>query len=171
LGIPVYIADIEAKKLMNSSKVVKRKLVDLFGAKTYVNGELDRTYVASKIFNNDSYLQKMNAIIHPKVAEHFKKWLQKQTGPYVIKEAAIIFEHGMQSQYDLIITVIANKEDRINRILKRDNTSREKILAIMKHQLDDDQKAKRSDFVIVNDSLEHTKEQVIMTHNSILKNL
>lgn len=171
LDVPVYIADLEAKKLMNTSKVVKRKLVDLFGAKAFKNNELNRTYIASKIFNDDAYLNKMNAIIHPYVAKHFKKWLQQQTAQYVIKEAAIIFEHNMQSQYDFIITVIAKEQERIDRILKRDNTTKEKVLAIMKHQLDDKEKVKMSDFVIVNDTLEHTKQQVLKTHDSILKRL
>jgi len=171
LGVPVYIADIEAKNLMNSSKVIRRKLIELFGPKAYEDSELNRTYIASKIFNDDTYLKKMNAIIHPKVANHFKHWLQKQTSKYVIKEAAIIFEHNMQSQYDYIITVIANEEDRINRILKRDNTTKDKIMSIMKNQLSDGEKLKLSDFVIINDKLEHTKEQVLDIHNSILKNL
>jgi dephospho-CoA kinase len=171
LGVPVYIADIEAKNLMNSSAVIKRKLIDLFGDIAYQNNELNRAYISSKIFNDKVYLEKMNAIIHPKVAEHFKHWLQKQTSLYVIKEAAIIFEHNTQSQYDAIITVIADKDDRINRILKRDNTTKDKILSIMKHQLSDEEKVKMSNFIILNDNLEHTKEQVLKTHNSILKTL
>ncbi len=171
LGIPVYIADVEAKKLMNTSKDVKQKIISLFSPKAYENNELNRSYIATKIFNDASYLKKMNAIIHPKVAKHFKKWMQKQTSPYVIKEAAIIFEHNMQAQYDAIITVIAAAEVRIDRILKRDKTTKDKVLAIMKHQLDDEEKAKMSDFVIVNDKLEHTKEQVLNVHNSILKKL
>ena len=171
LGVPVYIADNEAKNLMSSSKVIKRKLIELFGPKAYEDNSLNRTYIASKIFNDDTYLQKMNAIIHPKVANHFKHWLQKQTSKYVIKEAAIIFEHNMQSQYDYVITVIANEEDRINRILKRDKTTKDKIMSIMKHQLSDEEKVKLSDFVIINDKLEHTKEQVLKIHNFILKNL
>jgi dephospho-CoA kinase len=171
LGVPVYIADIEAKNLMNSSAVIKRKLIDLFGAMAYQNNELNRAYISSKIFNDKVYLEKMNAIIHPKVAEHFKHWLQKQTSLYVIKEAAIIFEHNTQSQYDAIITIIADKDDRINRILKRDNTTKDKILSIMKHQLSDEEKVKMSNFIILNDNLEHTKEQVLKTHNSILKTL
>lgn len=171
LGVPVYIADVEAKKLMNTSKVIKRQLIKLFSSKAYENDQLNRDYIASKIFNDDALLEKMNAVIHPKVAKHFKQWLQKQTSKYVIKEAAIIFEHNMQSQYDAIITVIADKEERINRLLERDNTTKDKILSIMKHQLTDDEKVKMSDFVIVNDYLEHTKKQVISTHNAILENL
>jgi dephospho-CoA kinase len=171
LGIPVYIADVEAKKLMNTSKDVKQKIISLFSPKAYKNNELNRSYIATKIFNDASYLKKMNAIIHPKVAIHFKKWMQKQTSLYVIKEAAIIFEHNMQTQYDAIITVIAEEETRIDRILKRDKTTKDKVLAIMKHQLNDVEKAKMSDFVIVNDKLEQTKEQVLNVHNSILKNV
>jgi len=171
LGVPVYIADVEAKALMNTSAVIKRKLTDLFGPMAYQNNELNRAYISSKIFSDKVYLEKMNAIIHPKVAEHFKQWLQKQTSLYVIKEAAIIFEHNTQSQYDAIITVIADKEMRINRILKRDSTTKDKILSIMKHQLSDEEKVKMSDFVILNDNLEHTKEQVLKTHNSILETL
>jgi len=171
LGVPVYIADVEAKALMNTSAVIKRKLTDLFGPMAYQNNELNRAYISSKIFSDKVYLEKMNAIIHPKVAEHFKHWLQKQTSLYVIKEAAIIFEHNTQSQYDAIITVIADKEARINRILKRDTTTKDKILSIMKHQLSDEEKVKMSDFVILNDNLEHTKEQVLKTHNSILETL
>jgi len=171
LGVPVYIADVEAKKLMSTSNVIKRKLIDLFGPKAYDHDQLNRNYISSKIFNDDSLLEKMNAIIHPRVAEHFKRWLLKQTSKYVIKEAAIIFEHNRQSQYDAIITVISDKDERIKRILKRENTSKDKILSIMKHQLTDEKKVKLSDFVIVNDQLEHTKEQVLKTHNTILKDL
>jgi len=171
LGVPVYIADLEAKKLMATSKVIKRKLIDLFGPKAYENNELNRAYIASKIFNDKVYLDKMNAIIHPKVATHFKQWLQKQTSKYVIKEAAIIFEHNMQSQYDYIITVIANEEERIKRIIKRDNTSKEKIVSIIKNQISDQEKVKMTDFVIINDQLDHTKAQVLKIHNTILKDL
>jgi dephospho-CoA kinase len=171
LGVPVYIADLEAKKLMATSKVIKHKLIDLFGPKAYEDKELNKTFIAVKIFNDKAYLEKMNAIIHPKVAIHFKNWLKKQTTKYVIKEAAIIFEHNMQSQYDYIITVIASEEERIKRILKRDNTSKEKILSIMKHQISDQEKVKMSDFVILNDQLDLTKDQVLKIHNTILNNL
>ena len=171
LGVPVYIADLEAKKLMATSKFIKNKLIELFGPKAYEDNVLNRDFIAAKIFNDKVYLEKMNAIIHPKVATHFKQWLQKQSSKYVIKEAAIIFEHNMQSQYDFIITVIANEEERIKRILKRDNTSKEKIMSIMKNQISDQDKIKMSDFVIINDQIDHTKEQVLKIHNSILKDL
>ena len=95
-GIPIYIADKEAKGLMNRSKVIKRKLIELFGESAYEKGQLNRTYLATKIFSDKELLSKMNAIIHPKVASHFKRWLKKQDAPYVIKEAAIIFENKLE---------------------------------------------------------------------------
>ena len=81
LGIPLYVADKEAKALMNRSKVIKRKLTQLFGQNAYVDGKLNRPYLAKKIFSDKSLLNKMNAIVHPKVASHFKRWLKKQDAP------------------------------------------------------------------------------------------
>ncbi|TDY12621.1 dephospho-CoA kinase [Meridianimaribacter flavus] len=169
LGVSIYIADVEAKKLMNRSKVIRRKLIALFGEKAYTNEALNRPYIASKIFNNKELLEQMNAIVHPKVGAHFKRWLKKQNGAYVIKEAAIIFEEGMQSQYDCIVLVTADLEERINRVLQRDNTSREKVLAIVNNQLSDEEKIKKSDFVIVNNSIKDTKAQVLKIHKSLIK--
>ena len=169
LGVPIYIADVEAKKLMNRSKVIKRKLVALFGEKAYVNEQLNRPYIASVIFNNKEYLEKMNAIVHPKVARHFEKWVAKKNAPYVIKEVAILFENGGHTLCDYVITVTAPKKLKIKRLLKRDNTTVEKIEAIMKNQWSDSEKIKYSDFVIENNALENTKLQVLKIHEQILK--
>jgi len=171
LGTPVYIADVEAKALMVRSKVIRRKLIALFGEEAYSGKILNRPYIASKIFNNKDYLDKMNAIVHPKVATHFKRWLKKQDTPYVIKEAAIIFEINKASEYDLIVLVTADLEERIKRVIKRDDTNRSKIEAILNNQLSDEEKIKRSHFVIVNDDLESTRAQVHKTHQSILKHI
>ncbi|MBU2940610.1 dephospho-CoA kinase [Lacinutrix sp. C3R15] len=171
LGVPVYIADDEAKKLMNSSKSIQRELVALFGEEAYKNQELNRPYLAKLIFNNEDLLQKMNAIVHPKVANHFKKWLKKQDAPYIIKEVAILFENGSYKQCDYIITVTAAIETRIERLLKRDETTVAKIEAIMNNQWQDEKKIKHSQFVIYNDILEDTITQVHKTHNSILKDI
>ncbi len=168
-GIPVYIADDQAKGLMNRSKVIKRKLVQLFGEFAYKDGELNRQFLASKIFRDKTLLLKMNAIVHPKVASHFKRWLKKQDAPYVIKEAAIIFENKLESQYDYIITVIADEDLRITRVMKRDDASKEKIKAIIKNQLSDAEKIKKSDFVIINNDLDSAKEEVNGIHHQILQ--
>ncbi len=169
LGIPTYIADEEAKQLMLRSKVIKRKLIQLFGSSAYINGELNKSFIADIIFNERSYLEKMNAIIHPRVARHFKKWMLKQTSPYVIKEAAILFENGGYKQCDYVITVTAPIALRIERLLKRDQTTKKKLKAIMKNQWSDDDKIKLSDFVIENTTLKSIKEQVNNVHKEILK--
>jgi dephospho-CoA kinase len=170
-GIPVYIADEEAKALMNRSKVIKRKLIKLFGKAAYKDGKLNRPYLASKIFNDKELLEKMNAIVHPKVASHFKRWQKKQDTPYVLKEAAIIFENNLEQQYDYIITVVADEDLRIARVMKRDNTSKEKVKSIIANQLSDEEKIKKSDFVIVNDDLDKAKLQAAKTHHAILQKL
>lgn len=167
--IPVYIADKEAKALMNRSKVIKRKLKALFGEEAYVDGKLNRDYLASKIFNDRTLLSKMNAIVHPKVASHFKRWLKKQDSPYVIKEAAIIFENNLEYQYKYIITVVADKNLRIERVMKRDNASKEKIESIINNQLSDEEKIKKSHFVIQNNKLEEAKAQALSIHQILLE--
>lgn len=169
LGVPIYIADERAKKLMNTSKVIQRELITLFGNQAYANNELNRNFIASKIFNDKALLQKMNAIVHPKVGADFKRWLKRQNAVYVIKEAAIIFEHNQQSQYDYIITVTTPMEERVQRVMKRDNKSKAQILAIIDNQLSDEEKIKNSHFVIVNQKLEDTKTQVEILHDKLLK--
>ncbi|WP_417861253.1 dephospho-CoA kinase [Winogradskyella sediminis] len=168
-GVPVYIADTEAKALMNRSKVIRRKLIQLFGEKAYIDQTLNRPYLASKIFNDKTLLAKMNAIVHPKVASHFKRWLKQQDADYVIKEVAIIFENNLQNQYDYIITVVADKERRIQRVMERDNVSKEKVEAVIKNQWSDAKKIEKSDFVIVNNNLQEAKEQARNIHNNLLK--
>lgn len=171
LGIPVYIADVEAKKLMLRSKIIKRKLMQLFGSEAYVNGTLNKPLIASIIFKDKMYLKKMNAIVHPKVASHFKKWVLKQNAPYVIKEVAILFENGGNKQCDLVITVTAPKAIRIERVLSRDNTTKDKVEAIMNNQWSDEEKIKNSHFVIDNVVLAETKKQVLHIHQQILNKL
>ncbi|ALJ06621.1 dephospho-CoA kinase [Pseudalgibacter alginicilyticus] len=169
LGIPVYIADDEAKKLMRTSKTIKRKLITLFGEEAYIDNELNRPFLADIIFNDKSYLEKMNAIVHPRVARHFNKWLLKQNSPYVIKEVAILFENDGYKNCDVVVTVVAPKSLRIKRLLERDTTTVKKIEAIMANQWTDEEKVKLSDYVIENIDMETTKNQVKNTHLQILK--
>ncbi|MCH4552990.1 dephospho-CoA kinase [Aestuariibaculum lutulentum] len=171
LGVPVYIADVEAKKLMVTSEVIKEKLVQLFGEEVYVNGELNKPFIANIIFNDKTYLQKMNAIVHPEVGKHFESWKEKQNTSYVIKEVAILFENGGNKQCDLVITVTAPMHLRIERLLKRDHTTKEKIEAIIKNQWSDEEKIALSDFVVNNVNFEETKEQVMKIHEQIVKTL
>ncbi|MEL0643237.1 dephospho-CoA kinase [Olleya sp. Ti.3.14] len=171
LNVPVYIADNEAKALMDRSKVIKRKLIKLFGDEAYVDNTLNKPFIASQIFSNQALLKKMNAIVHPKVAKHFSNWVKKQSAPYVISEVAIIFENGSQGKYDYIITVVAPEQTRLNRVIKRDNSSEAKVKAIMNNQWTDQQKTECSDFVINNTDLKDTKLQVQNIHSKLLKSI
>jgi len=169
LGVPIYVADTEAKNIMSNSVEIKNALINLFGKKAYHKGLLNREYLSSKIFENKELLQKMNNIVHPAVKQHFKNWLKEQKSSYVIKEAAIIFEHGKQAEYDYVITVVADVEKRVERTMKRDSKSRKSIENIMDNQLLDDEKVKLSDFVIRNDDLRETKSQVLKIHEILLE--
>ena len=154
---------------MNKSKVLQKKIKVLFGERAYIKNELNKPFIAERIFKDKDLLQQINAIVHPKVGKHFIKWLNKQNSPYVIKEAAILFENNSNRNYDFIITVVAKEKERINRILNRDNTSEQKIKDIMENQWDDSKKVKLSDFVIQNKSLANTKKQVHSIHQKLLK--
>lgn len=171
LGVPIYIADTEAKALMNRSKVIKRKLIALFGDNAYQNEKLNRDFLSKQIFNNKDLLQKMNAIVHPKVASHFKRWVKKQEAPYVISEAAILFENGSYKKYDYIITVTAPEEVRLKRVMSRDSASKEKVKSVMNNQWKDEEKIKLSDYVIQNINLEEAKAQVLQIHQNLLQKL
>lgn len=167
LGVPIYIADTEAKKLTDSSKVIRRKLTALLGEEAYLGPRLNRAFVAAKIFNDKSLLEAVNAVIHPKVAAHFRKWASKQQAPYVIKEAAILFENGSYKDCDLVILVTAPKEMRIARVMARDNTSKTAIEQRMDNQWSDEKKQKLADIIIENIDLKTTRDKVEKIHKSL----
>lgn len=168
MGVPVYIADVEAKRLTNTSKVIKKKLIALLGAAAYTHGGLDRAYVASIVFSDPKILQQVNNIIHPKVAAHFKRWMKRQQGVYCIKEAAILFENEGYKQCDLTILVVAPRETRIQRIMQRDDTTIEQIEQRMANQWPDEKKVLLADFVIENTDLKATQAQVKQIHKKLI---
>ncbi len=168
LGVPIYIADVEAKKLTNSSKLIRTKLIDLLGDSTYVGSNLNSSYVADKIFNDSDLLQSVNNIIHPQVAAHFKKWAAEQNATYVIKEAAILFENGSYKNCDSVILVTAPKKLRISRLLTRDNSTEKEIEQRMNNQWSDSKKQKLADFIIKNIEIETTRKQVANIHKTLL---
>lgn len=160
-GIPIYIADDEAKKIMNKKSVIK-EVESIFDEPILDDAKkLDRKKIASIVFQNPEKLNQLNKIIHPKVKEHFKKWLLKYNDyPFVIKEVAILFETGGNIDCDKVILVIAPEEVKINRILERDKISKEEIIKRMKNQLSDDEKAMKSDFVVTNIHINDTFVQI-----------
>lgn len=149
-GIPVYNSDFEAKKLMNENEDLIQQLIELFGDETYKNGEYNRSYVASKVFNDKELLNQLNAIVHPAVFKHFDEWLDNQNSSFVVKEAAILFESGSYKDCDYIISVIADEEIRIDRVAKRDQLNEDQIRSRMKSQWADQQRIEKSDFIIEN---------------------
>lgn len=169
LGVAVYIADIEAKKLTNHSKIIRRKLIQLLGPETYNENGLNREYVASKIFTDAQLLEQVNSIIHPKVAKHFERWVKKQQGPYCIKEAAILFENGGYKKCDKNILVVAPVELRIERVMLRDNTSKKQIQARISNQWSDEKKMELADYIIENIDIGKTKDTVLSIHKKLLK--
>ena len=156
---------------MNSSKVIKRKLIQIFGTNAYSNGKINKVFLADKIFNDKDLLVQMNAVVNPKVKTHFKKWIKIKTSLYVIYEAAILFENGGYKECDYIITVTAPETVRIQRIIQRDNATKQSGRAIMDNQWNDAKKVKLSHFVIENKELSQTAKQVKNIHQKILEKL
>lgn len=170
LGVSIYIADEEAKKLMQQDASLKQKIQQLLGEEVYKDGILNKKFIASKVFNNSELLQQLNALVHPAVGLHFEQWKNSQSGVYVIKEAAILFENGGYKQCDWTILVIASVETRIQRVLKRDATTKEEILARMQNQWTDERKSKLADLVIDNNqNIEKIRILVLKIHNQLLK--
>ena len=159
-GIPVYIADDEARKIMQSPEILK-KIEKIFGSSIFEKGVLNRQKLAEIVFSNSDKLKQLNAIIHPAVKKHFGNWiLNYKNSPFVIYETAILFESGSYKDCDKIITVTAPLETRIERVIQRDKTSRENVLKRIKMQWTDDQRLGKSDFVIENINPEITKSEV-----------
>ncbi|NQY05928.1 MAG: dephospho-CoA kinase [Flavobacteriaceae bacterium] len=167
LGVPVYISDIEAKRLMRAHTEVKTKIIALLGEDSYVDGDLNRTYIASKIFNDKSLLEQINGIVHPAVTKDFEYWITTQNASFVIKETAILFEIDGHKSCDFVITVVAPLEDRIKRIMQRDQLSREQVLKKIDNQFSDEIRLKLSDFAIFNDDLSKIPTQI----DNILKEI
>ena len=148
-GVPVYYADVRAKQLYAESSTVKRKVKELFGDDIYFSGELNRAEVAKRIFNDKELLQKLNAIVHPAVEEDFKEWAEKhKNAPFVVKEAAILFENGGYKKLDFNILLTAPEDLRIKRVVKRDGIPEEQVKARIRNQWPDEKKIPLADFVI-----------------------
>lgn len=151
MGVPVYIADAEAKRLTNTSAVIRKALVDLFGSDLYNESGLDKKKLASYIFSERDHLLQVNRIIHPEVNRHFNEWVEQQNTPVCAIESAILFESGFYLSVDTTVTVYAPEAIRIARASARDNTTPEAIKQRIDNQLADEAKRDRSDHIIYND--------------------
>ena len=165
LGIPVYLSDDRAKALMLENESLRKSLIGLFGEQAYVDGVLNRAYLASIVFSNDEALTKLNELVHPILQKDFELWSSHQQSPYIIKEAAILLESGANKGLDKIVLVEAPKELKISRVVQRDHVEYEDVLARMNKQWTDSQKREHSDYVVSNDEKSSLLEQVLKLHD------
>jgi dephospho-CoA kinase len=169
LGIPVFSADHEAQEIMENDNEIIRSINSIMGKDLYDRGNLDRKELAAIIFNNNTLLKKINSLVHPAVFNHFIKWELEQTAPYVIMEAAILFESGASEFVDKVVTVVAPVEQRVERVIKRNKLSREQVTDRMRNQMDDESRIKLSDYIIHNSEDEMIIPAILKIHDNILK--
>ena len=169
LGIPVFSADEEAKKIMEVDTGIILRLNAIAGKNLYTEGTLNRAELAKLIFNNRFMLEKINSLVHPVVFSRFNEWVKKQEAPYVIMEAAILFESGGREKVDRVVTVTAPVEERIARVIRRSNITKEEVMERIKNQMNDNNKIKQSDYVIDNSENEMIIPAILNIHSDILK--
>lgn len=174
LGIPVYYADDAAKRLMNEDAALKQQIVQLFGNEVYDNGVLNRSKLASLVFNSPEKLVQLNKAVHPVTIDDAENWMRGIASdktkkiPYAIKEAALIFESGADSHLDFVIGVHAPAALRLNRVMSRDKLSREAVLLRMEKQMDEKEKMGRCHFIITNNEEQLLIPQVEELHKKLL---
>jgi len=170
LGIPVYDADLEAKLLMVKDENVKKALIDIFGPETYLNnGDVNRAFLSNQVFKDQKKLDELNAVVHPAVIQHGIDWANNQTGPYSLKEAALLFESGSYFNLDKVILVTAPENIRIQRVVQRDGVSKQQVQDRISKQMPEEQKLQMADIVIVNDGIRPLIPQVYDLHHQFLK--
>ncbi|MCF8302094.1 MAG: dephospho-CoA kinase [Bacteroidales bacterium] len=169
LEVPVYQADEEAKRFLEYPEVID-EIVNAFGNTMLTANKIDRKKLAAVVFSDPDKLGKLNVIIHPYVKEDFQKWCENHSDePYVVQEAAILFESGFDKLFDKIITVSAPEHVRIERVMHRDSISKEDVLSRMRNQWSDAEKVKRADYVITNDEEQMIMPQVLDIHEELLE--
>ena len=170
IGIPVYYADKEAKRLMNKNPSLKQDIKLLLSNEAYhKNGRLNRKYIAERVFKDKALLAQLNNLVHPAVRYDFESWAERQENSYVLKESALIFEIKGQSYFDATILVIADKETRIERVIKRDKSNRKAVIDRMNNQLSDEIKIPLADHIVSNNGVNSLIEQVLKIHRKLIK--
>jgi dephospho-CoA kinase len=169
LHIPVYYADEASKRLYHTDPLLKAAMVQHFGAAVYKNDQLDKTYLAHLVFNAPDKLELLNSLVHPPTLRDAEKWIASQDAPYIIKEAALLFETGSAGQLDYIIGVTAPVHLRIKRVMDRDAISREQVQHRMDRQMDEVIKMRLCDFIIHNDEQQLVIPQVLHLHEVFLQ--
>jgi dephospho-CoA kinase len=168
--VAIFIADQEAKKLMNSSVEVKSKIIKEFGEEAYKNNKLDRKFIAQIVFKDKNKLAILNNLVHPAVAELFIEFSKENSHKdYIIYESAIIFEQNKDALFDYIIVVTAPTEIKIKRLISRDHTSIDEVIQRMNNQWNDEKKTLQANYVIMNIQMDESKRLVQEIHNSLIK--
>tara|TARA_Y100001970_G_scaffold83014_1_gene105083 strand:+ start:478 stop:1056 length:579 start_codon:yes stop_codon:yes gene_type:complete len=168
LGINTYSADKAAKKLINSDEDLIESIKNLFGDNIYDNNILDTVKLSKIVFQDSHKLESLNSIIHPAVAKDFKSFVKTNDGNYIVKEVAIIFETNTEDNYDKIILVRAPLEDRIKRVILRDNISKDDVISRVNNQIDDSTIIDNCDYIIDNNNLLELKEKVLNIHKDLI---
>lgn len=169
LGIPVYYSDLQARRLLLEDPELKGQIQLHFGAACYTNGTLDRAYLSRQVFNNPEKLTLLNSLVHPATIRDANLWMQQQRSPYVIKEAALIFESGSDQYLDYVVEVYAPLSLRIQRAMTRDHVSEAEVRSRVNSQMDEKEKMDRSDFVLYNDDQQAVLPQVLELHQEFLQ--
>jgi dephospho-CoA kinase len=169
LGVPVYDADSRAREIMNTDEVLIDQIKNEFGKEAYdSSGKLDRKFLADKVFGSPDQLRKLNGFVHPRVGLDYTKWVSVQSKPYVLKEAALLFESGSAKQLDKIILVTAPESLRVTRVTNRDKRSESEIKNIIQRQWPEEKSRLHADYVITNDGASAVIPQVLKIHREIL---
>ena len=168
LGIPVYDSDTASKRLMAEDEMLKDKIIQSFGIESYTNGRLNRKYLSEQVFSDPKKTNLLNSIVHPATIKDAEEWMKKQNSPYLIKEAALIFESGSNRFLDKVIGVSSPLSLRMERTIKRSNITDEQVKARINLQMDEEEKMALCDYIIVNDEQQMLIPQVLLLHEKFL---
>lgn len=166
-GVAAYDSDSRAKALMASSPELREQIIECFGSEAYDGEEVNRRYLAERVFNDKEALAKLNSIVHPAVMADFERWAEGEEGNYVVMESAILFEAGLEGSFDATVSVMAPEELRLERAMKRDGATEEQIRERMRNQLSDEERCDRSTFAIVNIELDDLEDDVEQLHRRL----
>ncbi len=168
LGVPVFSADPVASELMEDDPKIRKKLNSIAGIDLFSNGTLDRKALADIMFNDPSILAQVNLLIHPVVFSIFGKWAELQQSPYLIMEAAILFESGASKLVNKIVTVVASLPERIERVMQRNSLTFDQVNDRIRNQISDEERIRNSDYIIRNSENDMIIPQILKIHYEIL---
>jgi dephospho-CoA kinase len=169
LDVPVYYADAASKRLYGTDEALKASLIKAFGEDIYTGNDVNKKALAHTVFNDPKKLELLNSLVHPPTIKDAIDWMNRQQAPYIIKEAALIFESGSAADLDYVIGVAAPKHLRIQRVMERDGIKREEVLNRMNRQINEDIKMRLCDFVITNNEQDLVIPQVLQLHQQFLQ--